>query len=109
VRPGVLDWRELPVGTAQLSFSHRQNARANVDRRCGRNIQRVRRFCAAQFERRSMAIASPEALRRTRVALEHVSGAIPAIGFGTLLQGDFDIVMLFAFAETDQMRHRRFP
>ena len=35
--------------------------------------------------------------------------AIPAIGFGTLLQGDFDIVMLFAFAETDQMRHRRFP
>src|ERR1700733_14822306 len=34
---------------------------------------------------RSMSMASPDTLRYTRIPLTHGSGAIPAVGFGTLI------------------------
>src|SRR5580693_6814601 len=34
---------------------------------------------------RSMSMASPDTLRHTRIPLNHGSGAIPAVGFGTLI------------------------
>ena len=34
---------------------------------------------------RSMSMATPDALRYTRIPLTHGSGAIPAVGFGTLI------------------------
>jgi hypothetical protein len=34
-----------------------------------------------------MNMANPDALRHTRIPLNHGSGAIPAVGFGTLIPG----------------------
>src|SRR5580658_4516531 len=34
---------------------------------------------------RSMSMARPDSLRTTRIPLAHGSGAIPAVGFGTLI------------------------
>src|ERR1700730_18078409 len=34
---------------------------------------------------RSMSMATPDTLRYTRIPLSHGSGAIPAVGFGTLI------------------------
>src|SRR5277367_5334198 len=34
---------------------------------------------------RSMSMAAPDTLRHTRIPLTHGSGAIPAVGFGTLI------------------------
>ena len=47
----------------------------------------VFRFSAqARFSKlRSMKMAIPDALRYTRIPLAHGSGAIPAVGFGTLI------------------------
>jgi diketogulonate reductase-like aldo/keto reductase len=40
---------------------------------------------ATGLERRSMNMATPDELRHTRIPLTHGSGAIPAVGFGTLI------------------------
>src|ERR1700722_12945582 len=40
---------------------------------------------AAGLERRSMIMATPDTLRYTRIPLNNGSGAIPAVGFGTLI------------------------
>ena len=42
-------------------------------------------YAAAGLEQRSMSMATPDTLRYTRIPLTHGSGAIPAVGFGTLI------------------------
>jgi hypothetical protein len=42
-------------------------------------------YAAAGLGQRSVSMATPDTLRYTRIPLTHGSGAIPAVGFGTLI------------------------
>jgi diketogulonate reductase-like aldo/keto reductase len=42
-------------------------------------------YAAAGLEQRSVSMATPDTLRYTKIPLTHGSGAIPAVGFGTLI------------------------
>ena len=42
-------------------------------------------YAAAGLGQRSVSMATPDTLRYTRIPLNNGSGAIPAVGFGTLI------------------------
>jgi diketogulonate reductase-like aldo/keto reductase len=48
-------------------------------------LQRSAANQAATLNRRSMTMTTPDTLRDTKIRLNHGSGAIPAVGFGTLI------------------------
>src|SRR5271165_2912320 len=53
--------------------------------RCDATSNPFAAYAAASLKRRSMNMATPDTLRYTRIPLTHGSGAIPAVGFGTLI------------------------
>jgi len=55
--------------------------------------------------RRSMSMASPDTLRYTRIPLTHGSGAIPAVGFGTLIPNPLTITQATTTALEVGFRH----
>jgi hypothetical protein len=55
--------------------------------KCERREVAIQRFLVPSWisERRITSMAAPDTLRYTKITLIHGSGAIPALGFGTLI------------------------
>src|SRR5271165_5820814 len=53
--------------------------------RCDATSNPSAAYAAVGLGQRSVSMATPDTLRYTRIPLSHVSGAIPAVGFGTLI------------------------
>src|SRR5271165_4113967 len=53
--------------------------------RCDATSNPSAAYAAVGLGQRSVSMATPDTLRYTRIPLAHGSGAIPAVGFGTLI------------------------
>jgi diketogulonate reductase-like aldo/keto reductase len=73
----ALEESGLTVVYSQCSNEVSASPRVNRDTK--------RRPCAADSKQGSMSMTTSDALRYTRIELTHGSGAIPAVGFGTLI------------------------
>src|SRR5208337_4665792 len=73
------------VAILRSEQSVRQRSAGAQSMRDRREKNHAAAYAAASLGQRSVSMASPDTLRYTRIPLNNGSGAIPAVGFGTLI------------------------